>query len=124
MEIEDDEIAVNIEGLQKFLNDQMHERKMKPIEFAKFLGVSKSTLSRTLNEKNPTVPDYRFLVKIAKATGVDIVSLVALIIPDVTDIDVEARIVAQQIMRLSEDDRRHVIAHITGLLTQTKKAEK
>jgi transcriptional regulator with XRE-family HTH domain len=111
--------VVKVEGLQKFLNDQMRERGMSLSEFAKFVGVSKSTMSRTLNEQNPTVPDWEVLAKIADATGVDFLSLVALIMPDNAKIDAEARIVAQKIMGLSEIDRRHILAQITGLLIQS-----
>lgn len=113
------ETVVKVEGLQKFLNDQMRERGMSLSEFAKFVGISKSTMSRTLNEQNPTVPDWEVLAKIADATGVDFLSLVALIMPANAEIDAEARIMAQKIMRLSEIDRRHILAQITGLLIQS-----
>lgn len=61
---------------KEFLQDEITRRGMSARQFAEFLDVAPSTVSRCIDEKNPSLPGLDFLLKIARATGVSITSLV------------------------------------------------
>lgn len=107
--------------LRDFLNEEMHRRNLSIREFATMADLSHTVISRAVDETDPKVPSYQSLLKIARATGVDAVTIIKLTEDNVPDIDVEARILAQQINRLAPDDRRHIMATIRGHLQEVDK---
>lgn len=104
--------------LRDFLLDQMHTRGMSARQFADFVGVSNTVISRAVSKNRPTNPDILTLNKIAQATGVDVLTLVKLIVPDAVEMSVEARIMANDIVNLPEDERRRAYTFIRGLITE------
>lgn len=102
--------------LGEFLQDQIRKRGLTLREFAKMCDVTHSVISKALSEKDPTTPRVETLAKIASATGVDLFTLVALIAPDATDIDVDARIYANEIVSLPRDKRREAEMFLKGLI--------
>lgn len=103
--------------LRDFLRDQMQKRGMSARQFAELCGVSNTAISRAISDK-PTTPTIETLGKIAAAIGVDVFSLVALVIPSASDIDAEARLAAQEIRRLPPDERKHIMTYIRGAMLQ------
>lgn len=85
-------------------------------QFAKFAGVSHSTVVRLMAEESDHTPDLDSLIKIAKATNIDVFSLIAMVKPnDTPDIDPEARILAQQIVTLSNTKRDMLATFLSGM---------
>jgi len=107
---------------KKFLLDEINRRGMSARQFAEFVDVAPSTVSRCVDERDPQVPGIDFLIKIAKATGLSITSLVALAYPDVT---LETRpsalsqLRAQQIEQLPDAVQEVVSAIIRGSRIQS-----
>ncbi len=102
---------------KKFLQDEIIRRGMSARQFAEFLDVAPSTVSRCIDEKNPLLPGLDFLLKIARATGVSITSLVAMAYPDLTITtrpSPSAQILAQQIEQLPEATQE--VVHICTTL--------
>lgn len=107
-----------VETLRDFLQDQMRKRGMSARQFAELCGVSNTVISRAISKTKPTTPDITTLDKIARAIGVDVFSLIRLVIPDADDMDIEARITAQEIVRLPADERRFIMAFIRGAIAK------
>lgn len=103
---------------KKFLQDEMERRGMTSArEFARFVDVAPSTVTRCIDEKDPAVPGLDFLIKVATATGVSITSLVAMAYPDLTITtrpSPSAQILAQQIEQLPEATQEVILAIIRG----------
>ena len=107
-------------GLGKFIAEEIRRRQMSDREFARFVGVSSSTISRTLSEEAPK-PTIEFLEKLSKATNVSVGSLLALILPEShADIDPEARILAERIANLPEDKRAIAETFLMGILLKAE----
>lgn len=98
---------------KQFLQDEMTRRGMSARQFSEFLDVAPSTVTRCIDEKNPATPGLDFLLKVARATGVSITSLVAMAYPDLTITtrpSPSAQILAQQIEQLPEATQEVVLA--------------
>ncbi len=107
-------------NLRDFLIGEMRKRGLGGARnFARFVGVSHPTILRAINDENPSVPTAPTIRKIAKATGVDAVLLLAIASADASDadIDIDARILAQQIKQLDPDERRVIANFIRGALS-------
>lgn len=107
--------------LGEFLQEQIRRRGLTIREFARLCGVNHSVISKALAVKEPTTPKVETLAKIAQATGVDLFTLVALVAPDATDIDAEARIYANEIVALPRDKRREAEMFLKGLIYEAAK---
>lgn len=102
---------------KKFLQDEIERRGMSARQFAEFVDVAPSTVSRCIDEKNPQIPGLEFLIKLATATGVSITSLVAMAYPDLTVTtrpSPSAQILAQQIEQLPATTQEVILAIIRG----------
>lgn len=108
--------------LKDFINQEMKRRDMSMRQFAEFVDVSHTTISRTLDPQEPTNPSIDFLRKLAKATGVSFLSLLALVIPEeeMVDIDTNVRVLAERIARLPEHKREMAETFLLGLLFDTR----
>lgn len=100
-----------------FLQNEMQRRDMSARQFAEFVDVAPTTITRCVDEKNPQLPGLDFLMKLAKATGASITSLVAMAYPDLaitTRPSPSAQILAQQIEQLPEATQEVILAIIRG----------
>ncbi len=92
--------------LADFIETEMKDRNMGVREFARFVGVSHSTLSKHLTRKrNRPVPREDLLVKLSDATGVNLLTLFALAYPGVaarTALSPRAMLLAQRFEKLPE----------------------
>lgn len=103
-----------------FLLTEINRRGMSALQFAQFVGVSHTTINKFLDygKKDVGYPSMDFVLKLSKATGVDIGAIVALIDPDVPradPTDPETRVWLDQLKELSEEQRKMVGAMISGL---------
>jgi transcriptional regulator with XRE-family HTH domain len=92
--------------LGKFILDELKKRDMSMRQFAAVVGVSDATISRLVSLADPPEPTLDFLAKISRVTGVDVCTLVAMVLPDsqVTPIlDPEARLLVDRIRKLPPD---------------------
>ena len=104
--------------LKEFIEQEMRRREMTMRQFAEFIGVSHATISRTLSPQEPTEPSIDVLVKLAKATGVSVSSLIALVRPDADDININprARVLAERIANLPDTKREIAETYLLGIL--------
>lgn len=68
--------------LREFIERQLQERSMSAREFARFVGVSSSTISRAMSFESNSDPSMEFLIKLSRATATDICEIIYLIYPD------------------------------------------
>lgn len=113
-------IMQNSESLKGFIEEEMRQRDMSARQFAEFVGVAHTTINRAIDPTDPTTPSPEFLVKLAKATRVNLSSLIALIMPDVetTTIDARSQVLAEKIAQLPPDKREIAEAFILAALMQ------
>lgn len=96
---------------------------MSAREFAEYVGVPHSSINKFLNHgitdtyagKPVGDPSVDFLIKLARATHIDICTLMALIAPDVTARRAEAEIIADRILNLPPEQREIVDTFLSGL---------
>lgn len=100
--------------LQGFIETQLKERSMSGREFAVFLGVSHTVVYQAL--KPDYVPSLEFLVALARGTGMDLCSIVALVYPDLARRDARAYLIAQRIAALPASEQDAIDALLTGFL--------
>lgn len=103
-----------VNTLREFIEREMTTRSMSTHEFADFVGVSQSTISRAMAFEDAPEPKLDFLAKLAVATGTDIGALVALVKPEASKIDPTARLLAERIEKLSPEDREFLDTFILG----------
>lgn len=99
-------------GLTEFVLRQMRERDMSARQFSDFIGVSNTTINRTLDNRYDHTPSMDFLLKLADKTGTSIVAIIELAFPEVserTGISPEALILAQRLDRLPESIRDFIL---------------
>jgi transcriptional regulator with XRE-family HTH domain len=106
---------------REFINTEMRSRDMSIRQFAQFVGVDHSTLVRLLDEKHNRTPSLEVMANISKATGVNLMTMISLLFPDASEISGEAWLIAQQVDRLPEAERRMITDSIVGALLRHKK---
>lgn len=90
--------------LAEFLEIEMNQRKMSVREFARFVGVSHSVISKHHNKEDIT-PSIDFLLKLSEKTETNLQAVLAMAFPDVmkkTALSPRATILAQRFDNLSE----------------------
>lgn len=90
-------------------------------EFARQVGVSPATINRWLDQEKPEKPDMLSLVKLSKATGQDLLTLVEIAYPEEVrsvPLDPSAKVLAGMIMRLPNIIRESVIKLIEAYVRQ------
>jgi transcriptional regulator with XRE-family HTH domain len=103
--------------LRDFLMEEMKRREMSMRQFAEFVGVAHTTVTRAVDPVSPPPPSFDFLVKLAKATKTDIRTIAAIVAPDaVIDQSPEVLMLAERISRLTDDQRKLIDAAITGIV--------
>ncbi len=108
-----------ITTLKLFIEREMTERGMSAREFAKFVGVASSTISRITANKGASEPSITFLSKLADATKVDICTLVYLVAPGGRrEPTPTARDLANRISKLPKDRQNLIDAVLMGITLQ------
>ena len=110
-----------MDTLKDFVKREMRLRDIKSARaFAELVGVTHTTINNIIDEREDAKdyqPSIDVLVKLATATGHDLISILRIVLPDVQfgDFgDPESKILAKQIEQLSEDKRSLVKAFIAG----------
>lgn len=109
--------------LGEFIEAEIKRRNLSAREFARYVDVPSSLINKfrnhglreTYGSKPVGDPSLDFLVKLAKATHVDICALLAITRPDAEVVDPAARILAQRITRLAPDKRQIVDTFLEGV---------
>lgn len=99
-------------SLAEFVLRQMRERDMSARQFSDYIGVSNTTINRTLDSRYEHTPSMDFLLKLADKTGTSIIAVIELAFPEVserTGISPEALILAQRLDRLPEGVRDFIL---------------
>lgn len=102
-------------NLKEFILGEMKRRSMSAREFAKFVGVTHTTINDLVSKDR--IPGIDFLSKLSDATKTDLASLIYLTFPDTAsrnELSTDARILAQRIEQLPEPVRDAVKAMILG----------
>lgn len=70
--------------LRQFILEQMNQRDMSARQFADLVGVSNNTISRFVDqtERDPGNPSAEFLLKLAKATNTNPITVFGLAYPE------------------------------------------
>lgn len=105
---------VRMTSLKEFIETEMHQRDMGVNEFARYVGVGHSTISKALLPE-PPMPKLDFLEKLALATHIDLCTIVAMVKPDATRIRPDVQLIADRIARLSASERKFLDDHMRGL---------
>lgn len=115
--------------LGEFILQEIQNRQSNARDFALMVGVSHTTINKFLNYglsdnyagKPVGEPSLDFLVKLAKATHVDVRTLIALVHPEVGDIDPNDLILAERIGNLPDDQKALIDNFLIGAaIKQTK----
>lgn len=109
---------VSMNQLGEFIEAEMRNRNMGVNEFARFVGVGHSTISKALL---PEPPDHKldFLEKLAKATKVDLCTIVALIKPDAVVTRPGDQLLLARIARLPANKREMIDDLLRGVSLQS-----
>lgn len=112
----------NTPNLRTFIEQQLRERSMSAREFARFVGVSSSTISRAMAHDNTSEPSLTFLSKLANATNTDLCTLVELIVPNSRgNINPQIIRIAERIDKLPVSAQELLDSVIFGLSLQRDK---
>lgn len=105
--------------LQEFILTYLSENDMSRRKLAEKMGVQHRTLNKYINEdKSPTL---YFVHQLSRATGYDILTLIALAEPDsVHHASADAMLIAQRIDKLPELQRRIIIDLIRATLKSSE----
>lgn len=102
--------------LSDFIALDMKKRGMSVVEYAAFIGVAHSTISKHLNKKKKIVPQMQFLTKLSGATGTSLEVLLAIAFPDLvqTALSPRAMLLAQRLDGLPEPFQDEVLRLVFG----------
>ncbi len=109
--------------LGEFIQSEIKRTNLSMREFSQKVGVSHMTISKyslyglgnTYAGRTIGEPPLSFLAKLAKATSVDLCTIVALIYPESTMADPVAGILSSRIRRLSPEQRQLMDTFLRGL---------
>lgn len=113
-----------LSAFQGYLEQEIKRRNMSLREFATYVGLHPSVISRLMDKSKLRTPELPTLYKIASATGADLLTLVGMIYPDSSDIDIESRQRARRIANLPPEDQAAVDALLAGLAVRSQKSQK
>ncbi len=78
-------IGENMATFRDWLREQQEARGYSVPEFARFLDIGVTTLRSFIRDQEPLMPSGRILLKIAKATNVNLESLVTYLDPEAAE---------------------------------------
>lgn len=105
-----------MQSLGDFILDDMRRRDMSERQYAEFVGVANSTISRVVKQEDnskPT-PSIEFLAKLSKATRVDLCILVAFVYPELTNTNAQNSIIGALASQLPADKQETILAMVMG----------
>lgn len=101
--------------LAQFIEFEMKRREMGVREFARFIGVSPSAISKHTNRAHEITPSIEFLVNLAEKTETDLMSILAMAFPAIADkmtISPRAMILAQRLDNLPKAAQDMILAFV------------
>lgn len=104
-------------NFREYLLDEIKTRNMSASEFARFIGVSPATITRAIDERNPSTPGLDFLLKLSKSMKVSLATLIELAYPEAAaevQITPSAKALAERIQRLPPNVQETIAAIIKG----------
>lgn len=115
--------VVSYKDLRDFIEREMKSRQMNISQFARFVGVSHTTIGRLIDPQNPTTPSPELLVALAEKTGVNYSALTALVLPaaEQVELDPKAVIRAERIGQLTPEQQEHIDEIILGMFLNKRK---
>lgn len=121
-------MQTNLEPFRNFLLDEIKKRDMSVREFAKWVGLTNTTINKYLDARDGRIPTIESLVALAQKTGTPIDTLLAMIYPDIDSrlirTDDKTIELVQKIVQLPPEKREIVEAFIIGtILQQSNKRE-
>lgn len=108
-------LKVTMHPLGDFIDKQIRRLEISDTAFSKRVGVDKSTLSLWMSEHPPAEPSFRLLAGLARATGVDICAIIALVDPELTRANPQVGIAAGMIADLTTDELNELDTHLLAL---------
>lgn len=102
--------------LSRWLLEEIQRREMSVREFARFVGLTHGTLNNLLNARHTSPPTIETLSRLARATKVDLCTLVAFVAPDLTDDSGRVRLMVDRISRLPPAQQEIVDRYLLGAL--------
>ena len=101
--------------LSDFILKEMKKRDMSMREFAQFVNVSHATISRAVDPQKNIIPSTDFLAKLADATHTDIATLIAMVFPELTDLNPEIMLLAMRISQLHPEQQKMIRQLLMGM---------
>lgn len=98
---------------KEFINDELKRRGWSQRKLAELMDVAPSTISRMLDEANPSKPDIEQFVKLSKVLHVGLETLIALVYPEefeASNLSGTGRIIAERFDKLPDDVKQAVLA--------------
>jgi transcriptional regulator with XRE-family HTH domain len=110
---------------QEFIREEMRRRSIRSFRgFAEFIDIAHTTINRIMSIKNPAQPSVDVLVKISKATGVDVRYILGLIAPDgIQGVTTDSMELMAQVNRLPKNKQKIILQLIESMLTENREAE-
>jgi transcriptional regulator with XRE-family HTH domain len=110
---------------QEFIQEEMRRGGFKSYRaFAEHIDVAHTTMNRIMSVKDPAQPSFDVLVKIAKATGVDVRYILGLIAPDgIQGVTTDTMTMVAEINRLPKNKQKIILQLIESMLTENREAE-
>lgn len=115
------EQALEATKFRDFLQAEIERRGMSVRQFAELCDVSHSVIVRATQEGDPHIPSLPILAQIANAINVNLMTIITMIYPDASQISSDAWLLAQQIDKLPDADRRYISNAIVGALMKVQK---
>lgn len=95
--------SYHLESLITFIQEELDRRDWTQAKLAQEMKVRHTTIRNIMKRKLVEYPTTDTFAKLAKATHIDLCSIIALIHPDATNINAEAAIIANRVAQLPPD---------------------
>ncbi|HRF95120.1 MAG TPA: helix-turn-helix transcriptional regulator [Aggregatilineales bacterium] len=121
-------MEARLKPFRAWLLSEIKKRDMSAREFARWVGLTNTTINKYLDERDERIPSIESLVAIAQKTGTPVDTLLTMIYPDIDErflrADDRTMELVQKITQLPPEKREIVEAFIIGtLLQQSNKGE-
>jgi len=102
-------------NLAQWIESERKKRDMTLSQFSQFVGVHHQTITSIVNEPDRVTVSLPVLVKLSETTGKGLDKLVAMIRPDLTDIDLRKDHIATQLSDVPEAKLELLKTFLTGI---------
>lgn len=112
-----------METLGEFVLDQRQARNMNVTEFGRYTGIKHQTLSKWERGEiggDDGYPDVKTLIKLSRATGTSLATIVLLLVPkeERGSVSADAWFVGEQIEQLPREAREFIKITVAALVRQ------